>query len=155
MKKILFYYSLLFFFFSLIITLLSLAQIDMEKKIPYIKLNNLGVFISFIPCVSILRNERLEFPERLKVVVLILVLFCLFCLCNSFFNMTPIENDGKYYLVNHGNETKIIDKSKYIATITEDFICDSSRWMLFYGISSIIFFLSLKENKDLKIIISS
>ena len=149
MKKYLFILSVTLFLISTVATLLSLKGIDVDASFNWTEFIGLGIFVTFPPCIYLMNKNKLEFPSQLKVIIVILLLFAAYCFSISFFNMTPIEKDGVYYLVNHGNQTEVINKPEYIKTRTENFLGGSSIWMLFYGISSFIYYLYLKNSLPL------
>ena len=145
MNKGLFYLSTLLFLASIVATCLSLLGFDIEKTLPLIWLNNIGVFIFLIPCGWILSKNKIEFTAQHKFFVIVLGLIYLLCFFNSYFNMTPIEKSGHYFLINHGNQLQIINEVQYLKTRTGNFISNSTQWMFFYGISMMIYFLNWKK----------
>lgn len=144
MKKFLLVLSVTIFVLSLLFTIMSISGIDVEAYFNWVNIIGFGIFITFPPCITILNKNKLEFTNQQKGTIIILLLFAGYCFLNALFNITPIEKNGIYYLVNHGN-SHIITKSEYIKTRKENFLRESSVWLLFYGISSIIYYLYIKK----------
>lgn len=149
MIKILLIYSFFLFVFAFVITALSLTGTDIETYLPYVQLMNIGAIVSFSLTFFILRNDSFPaLPIWAKLVLLYFFLFSLYYFFISFFNMTPIQSGGKYFLVNHGNPTEEISKNEFIKIKTENFVSTSSRWIAFCGwATAILFFYEKSKNK--------
>jgi hypothetical protein len=147
MVKGLFIYSLILFVFALVITALSLTNIDIGKYLPYVQLMNIAVLISVGLTIFILRkNSYPSLPTWTKIILLCLGLFAVYFFFVSFFNMAPVSSQGKYFLVNHGNPTEEITEKEFIKTKTQDFVSNSARWMLVCAWATIVLYCVTKSN---------
>ena len=61
--------------------------------------------------------------------------------------MTPVSSNGKYFLVNHGNQTEEISEKQFIKIRTQNFVSDSSRWLIFCGLTTFILYNFIKASK--------
>jgi len=59
--------------------------------------------------------------------------------------MTPVSSNGKYFLVNHGNPTKEISEKEFIKIRTQNFVSDSSKWMIFCGWATFVLYYLIKS----------
>jgi hypothetical protein len=62
--------------------------------------------------------------------------------------MTPVSSQGKYFLVNHGNPTEEITEKEFIKTKTQNFVSNSSRWMVFCGWATTVLYCLAKSNRQ-------
>jgi hypothetical protein len=151
MIKALLIYSLFLFVFAFVTTVFSLTNIDIEKYFPYVQLMNIGTFVSMGPTIFILRkNTYPKLPTWSNILLLCLGLFSLYFFFVSFFNMTPVSSNGKYFLVNHGNPTIEIGEKEFIKIRTQNFVSYSSRWMIFCGWATIILYYITKSKLNHK-----
>jgi hypothetical protein len=147
MKRVFYLFSLVLLIVSIIFTILSYLEFDVKEKFPYVELLYLGMFVAFIPCIKIINSNKLKISKRSKGLIAILLIFCIYSFCTSFLNMIPTKIDNNYFLTNHGNVPIPITKYKYVEVRTENFIGQSAMWMLFYGVSTIIYYSNLKNQK--------
>ena len=174
MKKILFYIALTGWTLGLTVHLLSLADIDVTEKAPFIWLLHIGIFIVWIPVVLDLKNNeelqaykqsgmtnrmnpiefyKIVFKETPTWMSLIAIGGFFYALINFMFFMssqsgTPDIKDGQYILQNHGQLIKTLTLHEYHHYKANEVRGFSGHWMAFYGMAAAILYPFNKKDKE-------
>jgi len=166
MKKFLFYFAVTGWTLGLIVHLLSLADIDIKDKVPFIWVLHIGIFVVWLPTVFDLnKNEELreyqqsgslnkmnpvEFykiifrqtPTWLTIIAIggffyAIINFMLFMTSQ---HGTPGIQDGQYILHNHGQLLKTLTEQEYHHFKANEVRGFSGHWIAFYGIAAAVLF---------------
>lgn len=174
MKKIIFYIAITGWTLGLIVHLLSIADVDVTEKFPYIWLLHLGIFVVWLPTVLDMKKnkELIEFKqsgmlnrmnpfEFFKIIfkdkpiwltvmaaggfIYALINFALFM--SSQIGVPTVEN-GQYILQNHGQLIKAITAIEYHHYKANELRGFSGHWLAFYGIAAAVLFPFGQEPED-------
>lgn len=166
MKKFLFYFAVTGWTLGLIVHLLSLADIDITDKVPFIWVLHIGIFVVWLPTVLDLnKNEELreyqqsgklnkmnpvEFfkiifrqtPNWLAIIAIggffyAIINFMLFVISH---HGTPDIQDGQYILHNHGQLLKTLTEQEYHHFKANEVRGFSGHWIAFYGLAAAVLF---------------
>lgn len=166
MKKILFYFALTGWILGLLVHILSLADIDVTKTVPFVWLLHVGIFVVWLPVILDLRkNEELQeyqqsgmlnrmnpikffkiiFKETPTWLVIIVVAGFFYAIINFMLFLasqggTPSIKDGQFILQNRGQLIKTLTEQEYNhykANVIRGF---SGHWILFYGVATAVLY---------------
>lgn len=166
MKKNLFYFAVTGWTLGLIVHLLSVADVDVTAKVPFVWVLHIGIFVVWIPAILELRkNEELKAyqqngrrnktnpfevvkimfskaPTWLTVIAIggffyAFVNFMLFM--NASIGSVDIK-DGQYILHNHGQLIKTLTEQEYHHVKANEVRGFSGHWLAFYGIAAAVLF---------------
>ena len=166
MKKYLFYFALTGWTLGLIVHILSIADIDVTEKIPFVWLLHIGIFVVWLPVVLDLKNneELKDFQQsgmlnRMNPISFYKILFkdtptwmsiiagagffyafINFILFMSSQGGTPSIQDGHYVLQNHGELIKNLTEQEYHQYKANEVRGFSGHWILFYGVATAILY---------------
>jgi len=157
MKTALFWMAVTGWTLGLTVHLLSVFNIDVEDKVPFIWLLHFGIFLVWIPTVSMLKKTgelntassgpwslfytlRQKAPDWVAAIAIggliyAVINFLLFIYMQGG-GGTPAVNNGHYYLHNHGTRIRDITEHEYYhyrALTVRGF---SGHWMAFYGMAA-------------------
>jgi len=161
MRFVLFWAAVVGWTMALIAHVCSLADIDVQEKIPYIWGLHIGVFLIWIPMVYVLKNSggvnpfqasevrRSGNPIRFfktlaegtpSWIVGIAVVGLVYAFANFFVFFfaqggTPAVRDGQYYLHSHGQWIRNITEKEYHHYKAATIRGFSGHWIAFYGIA--------------------
>ena len=167
MKKIFFYIAIIGWLISTTVHLLSVANIDIEDKYPYVWLLHIGIFIVWLPAViNLTKNQELkeyqktgknpfEFlkilfkdsPTWLTIIVGVgfVYTFINFALYHySYIGMPDIMN-GQYVLQDHGSITKTLTEQEYHYYQAKQLRGFSGHWVVFYGMAAALLYPFAKK----------
>jgi hypothetical protein len=162
MKKYLFYFALTGWTLGLIVHILSLADIDVTEKAPFVWLLHIGIFVVWLQVVlDFKKNEELQeyqqsgmlnrmnpieffkiiFKETPTWMTIIagagfFYAFINFMLFIASQNGTPDIKDGQFILHNHGELIKTLTEQEYHHYKANEVRGFSGHWILFYGIAT-------------------
>ncbi len=174
MKKFLFYFAITGWILGLTVHLLSLVDIDVTQKAPFIWLLHIGIFIVWIPVVLDLKNNEelqvykqsgmsnrmnpLEFykivfketPTWMSIIAIggFFYAFINFLLFISSQSGTPDIKDGQYILQNHGQLIKTITLQEYHHYKANEVRGFSGHWILFYGVATAILYKFIRQKTE-------
>jgi hypothetical protein len=166
MKKYLFYFALTGWTLGLLIHILSLADIDVTEKIPFVWLLHIGIFVVWLPVVLDLKNnEELQdyrqsgMLNRMNPIEFLKIIFkdtpkwiTIIAICGFFYaginfmlffasqDGTPAIKDGQFILQNHGQLIKTLTEQEYHHYKANEVRGFSGHWILFYGVATAILF---------------
>lgn len=166
MKKYLFYFALLGWGLGLLVHFLSLADIDVTEKVPYVWLLHVGIFIVWLPVVLDLKKyEKLqdyqqssklnrmtpiglfniifkETPTWMTIIVIagLFYAFINFMLIFASQSGIPSIKDGQFILHNHGHLIKILTEQEYHHYKAKEVRGYSGHWIVFYGVATAVLF---------------
>ena len=166
MKKYLFYFALTGWTLGLLVHILSVADIDVTEKAPFIWLLHIGIFIVWLPVVLDLKNnEELQaykqsgLANRMNSIAFFKIIFkdtptwmaviavggFLYAFINFalFFTSqvgTPEIKDGLYVLSNHGKLIRILTEQEYHHFKANEVRGFSGHWILFYGFATALLY---------------
>lgn len=178
MKKFLFYFALTGWTLGLTVHLLSLADIDVTEKAPFIWLLHIGIFIVWIPVVLDLKdNEELQVykesgtPNRMDPIKFYKIVFketptwmsiiaiggffyafINFMLFVSSQTGTPEIKDGQYILQDHGQLIKTITLQEYHHYKANEVRGFSGHWILFYGVATALLYKFIGQKTEVETI---
>jgi hypothetical protein len=175
MKKYLFYFALAGWVLGLTVHILSLANIDVTEKVPFVWLLHVGIFIVWLPVVfSLKENQKLkehqqsgmsnrmnpfssfkiifrDTPTWLSIIAItgFFYAFINFILFMTSQEGTPSIKEGQYVLHNHGQIIKTISEQEYHHFKANEVRGFSGHWILFYGVAAAVLFKysGLKKSK--------
>ena len=174
MKKFLFYFAATGWTLGLIVHILSLADYDVEDKVPFVWILHLGIFVVWLPTILNLRkNEEFiayrkskmmnrmnpfgflkiifkQTPIWLRIIAIGGFLYAgiNFMLFITSQHGTPGIQDGQYILHNHGYVIKTLTEQEYHhykANIVRGF---SGHWLVFYGLAAAVLYPFNKQKTD-------
>lgn len=176
MKKYLFYFALTGWTLGLIVHILSLSDIDVTEKMPFVWLLHIGIFVVWLPVVlDLQKNEELkeyqqsgilkrmnpigfykiifkDTPTWMSVIAILgffyaFINFILFMFSQS---GTPSIQDGHYVLQNHGQFIKNLTEQEFHHYKANEVRGFSGHWILFYGVATAVLykFSGLTKNKE-------
>jgi hypothetical protein len=166
MKKFLFYFAVLGWTLGLIVHLLSLADVDVTDKVPFVWVLNIGIFVVWLPTVLILKkNEELKEYQRsgkfnrtnplefFKILfrqtptwLTIIAIGCFFYSIINFILFTtsqpgtPYIQDGQYILRDHAQLIKTLTEQEYHHYKANQMRGFSGHWLVFYGLAAAVLF---------------
>jgi hypothetical protein len=166
MKRALFYFALAGWLLGILVNVLSLLDIDVTEKAPFIWLLHIGIFVVWIPAVLDLReNQELKdymqsgilnqmnpigfYKIIFKDIPTWIILLALggffyaginFILFISSQEGTASIKDGQFVLQNHGQLVRILTKQEYHHYSANEVRGISGHWILFYGMATGILF---------------
>lgn len=166
MKKVLFYFALTGWTSSLIVHLLSLADIDVSETIPFVWFLHIGIFVVWFPVVfELKKNEELQAYQQsgilnkinqiglLKIIFKDTPTWIIIIVAGSFFYAiinfmlfipsqigTPEIKDGVFILESHGKLIKTLTEQEYNHYKANTVRGFSGHWILFYGVATAILF---------------
>ncbi len=174
MKKMLFYLAVIGWLLGLTIHIFSIAQIDVEEKIPFIWLLHLGIFVVWLPAILTLRkNEelmalqksgrlnnlktkellRVTFKHTPKWVGYVAIAGLIYAVLN-FFGVMVLQKgtadiiDGKYVLHVHDKIIKTLTHQEYHNLIAQKIRGVSGHWIAFYGFAAAILYPFKRKVKE-------
>ena len=173
MKKYIFYFATLGWILSLIVHLLSIADIDIREYFPFIIILHFGIFVVWIPTVLNMREspeikefEQQSFFKKMNPVTFVKIIFkhtptwittiAMIGFYYAFLNFalfaftqhgTPDIKDGQYVLQNHGVTTQTLTEQEYHHFKANEIKGFSGHWIAFYGLATALLFPFRKENK--------
>ncbi|HYV92581.1 MAG TPA: hypothetical protein VE978_12375 [Chitinophagales bacterium] len=176
MKKYLFYFALTGWILGIIVHLLSLADIDVTEKVPFVWLLHIGIFVVWIPIVLDLKNnqELREYQQsrlrnRMNPVGFFKIVFkdtpawMALAAIGGFFYMGinfmlfiasqsggPEIKDGQYILESHGQFIKTLTEQEYHHYKANEVRGFSGHWIFFYGFATAVLykFSGLTKNNE-------
>ncbi len=166
MKKVLFYFALSGWTLALIVHLISLADIDISGKIPYVWILHIGIFVVWIPVVfDLIKNEELKDYKQSSVLNrmnpigyfkiifketptwIIIIAICGFVYASINFSLfmtsqigTPDISEGQYILHNHGQLIQTLTEQEYHHYKANEVRGFSGHWILFYGVATALLY---------------
>lgn len=166
MKKYLFYFALVGWFLGLLVHSLSLADIDVSDKVPFVWLLHIGVFVVWIPVVFNLRKndglqeyQQLGMLSRMNPVGFFKIIFketptwmVIIAMAGFFYALinfalfassqvgTPDIKEGQFILQNHGKFIKALTEQEYHHYKANELRGFSGHWILFYGIATAVLY---------------
>lgn len=166
MNKYLFYFAVTGWSLGLLVHVLSLADIDITDKVPFVWVLHLGIFVVWLPAVLALKkNEELKayqqsgfantmnpfgffkiiFKQTPNWMKLIAIVGFYYAILNFMFFMTsqtgtPVLRDGQYLLENHGQLIRTLTEQEYHHFKANDVRGFSGHWIAFYGLAAAILF---------------
>jgi hypothetical protein len=170
MKKVLFYFALTGWTSSLIVHLLSLADIDVSETIPFVWFLHIGIFVVWFPVVfELKKNEELQAYQQsgilnkmnqiglLKIIfkdtptwiIIIVAGGFFYAIINFIINFmlsmslqggTPEIKDGVFILESHGKLIRTLTEQEYNHYKANTVRIFSGHWILFYGVATAILF---------------
>ncbi|MFW6163836.1 MAG: hypothetical protein ACODAJ_13785, partial [Planctomycetota bacterium] len=89
--------------------------------------------------------ERVPLPVTMGVVALVAYAFINFFAFGLGAQGTPAEEDGRYYLHNHGTRLRTLSRAEYVRYRAREVRGFSGHWMLFSAIPT-VYFLFLRPH---------
>lgn len=174
MNKYLFYFALTGWILGLIVHILSLADIDITEKVPFVWLLHVGIFVVWLPVVlDLKKNEELQeyqqsgMLNRMNPIGFYKIIFketptwmailagagFFYAFINFMLFMaskggTPSIKDGHYILQNHGQLIKTLTEQEYLHYKANEVRGFSGHWILFYGIATAVLYKFSGLTKD-------
>jgi hypothetical protein len=166
MKKFLFYFAFTAWTLGLIVHLLSLADIDITDKVPFVWVLHIGIIVVWIPTVlELKKNEELiayrqsgmlnrmnpfgffiiifrQTPTWLTIIAIGGFFYAIINF-NLFMNSqlgNPDIKDGQYILENHGQLIKTLTEQEYHHCKANEVRGFSGHWLAFYGLAAAVLF---------------
>ena len=158
MKQALCYIAGLGLILGLIVHVVSLFDIYIGDKLPYIWIFHAGIFIVWIPVIFEFKKNsnfrtrmkpseffRSIFKDTPKPVMVISIVFFLYAIINFILSLQvsgggiPDLMDGKYVIHNHGSVIKELTETEYLKMKANEIRSFSGLWMAFYGLAMGIF----------------
>ncbi len=166
MRKFLFFFAATGWTLALIVHLLSLSGFDLSKRVPFIWLLHLGIFVVWIPVVldwnkneyfktirqSGIANRMNPFvffkvifrytPTWLTIIAIAGFYYAIvnFMLFMFFQHGTPAIKDGQFVLQNHGQLITTLTEKEYHHYKANEVRAFSGHWIAFYGIAMAVLF---------------
>ncbi len=166
MKQFLFWVAVLGWTLGLIVHILSLADIDVTERIPFVWILHLGIFVVWIPAILVLRkNEDLRklqksglltrmnpfgffkiifknVPRWLIVIAIVGFFYAIinFMLFVATQRGVPDIQNGQYVLQSHGTLIKTLTEQEYHHFKANEVRGFSGHWIAFYGIAMAVLF---------------
>jgi hypothetical protein len=177
MRKFLFYFAATGWTLGLTAHLLSIADIDVQEKVPYIWILHIGIFIVWLPTIFDLRkNEDLKAyqkagmlnslnpfgvfkvifkntPNWLKMIAIIgfyyaFVNFVYLVFMTSSVG-TPDIKDGQFTLQDHGQFIRTLTSREYHHYKAAEMRLFSGHWIAFYGLAMAVLYPVKKQSQEL------
>jgi len=171
MTKPFFYIAIIGWILGIWVHLLAVSDIDVTGKFPFVWLLHLGVFVVWIPAILRLRNNRdkkdisqerigqkfsplqgvktlfKNTPPWLVVIAIVGLAYAFlnFTLFMTRTNYTPVIQDGKYVLLNHGEFIRNVTEKEYHHIKANTMRSFSGNWIAFYGLA-MAFLYPFKKN---------
>lgn len=175
MKKFLFFLAVIGWTMGLTVHILSIAQIDVEEKVPLIWFLHVGIFVVWLSAILVMRkNEELKALQKsgklndLKQKELIRVFFKhtpkwigylaiagFFYAVLNFFSLMVYQKgtvdiiDGKFVLHIHGKIIQTLTEQEYHRLIALKVRGFSGHWMAFYGFAAAILYPFKRNIKEI------
>jgi hypothetical protein len=166
MKKALFYLALTCWMLGLLIHLLSIADINVTEKVPFVWVLHLLIFVVWFPVVLDLKNNeelqeyqqagmlnrmspidffKIAFKETPTWMSVIAVGGFLYAVVNFILFITsqggtPDIVNGQYVLQNHGQIIETLTEQEFQHYKANEVRGFSGHWILFYGIATAILY---------------
>lgn len=166
MKTVLFFFAVTGWILGLIVHLLSVADIDVVDKVPFVWVLHVGIFAVWLPSILEMRkNVELktylqsgainrmnpfgfykiifkQTPTWLTVIAVIGILYALinFALFMASQPGSTSIRDGQYILHNHGQLIKILTEQEYHHYQANQLRGFSGHWLFFYGLAAAILY---------------
>ena len=166
MKKILFYFAVTGWTLGLIVHLLSLADLDVTDKVPFVWILHIGIFVVWLPTVlELKKNKELKAYQQsgmlnrmnplgfFKIIFQQTPTWLTIIAIGGFFyaginfimfmnsqHGVPEIKDGQYILSNHGQLIKTLTEQEYHHYKANEVRGFSGHWILFYGVAAAILF---------------
>jgi len=166
MKKFLFWLAVLGWTLALIVHVVSVADIDVTQKIPFVWILHIGIFIVWIPAILVLRkNEELKNLKKIGVLtrmnpfdffkpilkkipswlIVITIAGFFYAIINFMLFIasrlgSPDIQNGQYVLQNHGQLIKTLTEREYHHYKANELRGFSGHWIAFYGIATAALF---------------
>jgi hypothetical protein len=166
MKKFLFYFAITGWIMGLIVHLLSVADYDVTKKIPFVWILHIGIFVVWLPTILTLRNneelkayQQAAKEKQKNPIVLMKIIFrqaptwlsiiaaggFFYAFINFMLFMAsqdgvPSIKDGQFILHNHGQLIKTLTEQEYNHYKANEVRGFSGHWLAFYGVAAAILF---------------
>ena len=174
MRTVLFWAAVTGWIMALIVHLLSVFDIGVEEKIPYIWGLHIGIFLIWVPTIIILKKsgafsafevsgmQKAGSPIRFFKflserapywVVVIAAAGLAYAVVNFFIFFfaqtgTPAVRNGQYYLHNHGQWIRNITEQEYHHYKAATIRGFSGHWIAFYGMAAALLY-PFKKNLNL------
>jgi hypothetical protein len=166
MKKALFLFAVTGWTLGLLVHVLSVIDIDVDAKAPYVWLLHLGIFVVWIPAIILLKKNAgqktfqgasvkksfspfgqfkalfTNTPNWLTVIA-VTGFFYAFINFMSFMSAqhgTPAIENGQYMLHNHGQFVRNLTKAEYNHYQANTLRGFSGHWIAFYGLAMAILY---------------
>ena len=166
MKKFLFWFAALGWMAGLIVNVLSVADIDITEKVPFIWILHVGIFVVWIPTILKLRkNEELKLFQKSGVLtrtnptgffkiilknmptwlIIISAIGFIYAIINFMLfaagqpGVPDIQN-GQYVLQNHGQLIRTLTEQEYHHYKANEARGFSGHWIAFYGMAMAVLF---------------
>lgn len=162
-KKILFFLAVTGWALGVTVHLLSLADVDVARKAPYVWLLHMGIFVVWIPAVFELRKDKeiqayqqsnganrgsslkiifRNTPAWLRTIAIggfiyALINFLLFAISQQ---GSPDIRDEQYFLQSHGHFIRNLTEQEYQHYKANEVRGFSGHWIAFYGIAAAALF---------------
>lgn len=162
MKIALFWIAVTGWTLALLVHILSIFDVDVQGKAPYVWLLHIGIFVVYVPAIlSLRKNTRFKTfessgtPNRIgpfglfkalferapSWMVVIVVAGLFYAFVNFLVSMgslpgTPAVKDGQYYLHNHGHWMRNITEREYRHYKAATVRGFSGHWIAFYGLAA-------------------
>ncbi len=175
MKIALFWAAVTGWTLGLLVHILSIFDVDVESKFPYIWLLHIGIFVVWIPAIlELKKNEKIKafqssgirnrmrpialfkalcegVPSWIVVIAVVgfyyaIVNFVMFIGSES---GTPAVKDGHYYLDAHGQWIRDITEREYHHYKAAGIRGFSGHWVAFYGLAAAVLY-PFKRNLKLR-----
>jgi hypothetical protein len=166
MKKFLFYFAVAGWTSGLLVHLLSLADIDVADKVPFVWILHIGVFVVWLPTILALRNNeelkayrqpgmrnqrnplkffRILFRQTPTWLAILAIGGFVYAVVNFMMFMgsqpgVPDLKDGQYVLHNHGQLIRTLTEQEYQHYKANEVRGFSGHWLAFYGFAAAILF---------------
>lgn len=166
MKKFLFYFAVAGWTSGLLVHLLSLADIDVAGKVPFVWILHIGVFVVWLPTILALRNNeelkayqqpgmrnqrnplkffRILFRQTPTWLAILAMGGFVYAVVNFMMFMgsqpgVPDLKDGQYVLHNHGQLVRTLTEQEYHHYKANEVRGFSGHWLAFYGLAAAILF---------------
>lgn len=166
MRKFLFWFALTGWLISLIIHILSIADVDVTNKVPFVWILHIGVIVIWVPAILIMKKSRdlnkyanskasakpgifyylkIIYSSTPKWLLIIAAVGFVYAIIN--FNHfaasqpgTPDLQNGQYILQNHGQLIKNISEQEYHHYKANELRLFSGHWIAFYGMAMAILY---------------
>jgi len=175
MRKFLFYFAVTGWILALIVHFLSLVNLDVTEKVPFIWLLHLGIFVVWIPIVldrkinedfKALKNSNIgkrmspfalfkvivrNTPTWLTIVAIVGFYYAILNFVLFIFSQpgTPSIKGGQFVLENHGQLIRTLTQKEYHHYKANDIRGFSGHWIAFYGVAMAVLFPSERQAQNL------
>jgi hypothetical protein len=174
MKKLLFYFASTGWILALLVHVLSITDIDIASRLPFVWILHLGIFAVWIPMIlDLIKNEEIKqfqqarkqnrnnstslfkiifkkTPTWLKIIAVggffyAGINFILFSISQQ---GSATIKEGQYILHNHGQLIRTLTEQEYHHFKANEVRGFSGHWLAFYGIAAAILFPFYKVPND-------